>query len=93
MRNIYKVSLNDLNIPDAYEVFEAISHISRKYNEKFFLIGALARDTVFIINKQPIQRATLDIDFAVVLSHWHQYDKIMNELAAMAGFEKTREPH
>ena len=42
MKNIYKISFNDLNIPNADRIFKSIIQISRKYDKKFFLIGALA---------------------------------------------------
>jgi predicted nucleotidyltransferase len=92
MKNIYKISFNDLNIPGADQIFKSIIRISRDYDKKFFLIGALARDILLeTIHKRPVQRATLDIDFGVVLSDWHQYEEIMKGFTALAGFKKARE--
>jgi len=92
MKNIYKISFNDLNIQNAEQIFKSIVRISRDYDKKFFLIGALARDILLeVIHKRPVQRATLDIDFGVVLSGWHQYEEIMKGLAALSGFKKARE--
>ncbi|MFC2146255.1 nucleotidyl transferase AbiEii/AbiGii toxin family protein [Acidobacteriota bacterium] len=92
MKNIYKISFNDLNIPNADQIFKSIIRISREYDKNFFLIGALARDILLeAIHKRPVQRATLDIDFGVVLSDWHQYEEIMKGLTALAGFKKARE--
>ncbi len=46
-----------------------------------------------VIHGNPVRRATIDIDVAILLSDWHQYDEIMNELVKFEGFKKAREKH
>lgn len=94
MKNTYNVSFKEIKIPHTQEIVEALLRIAEKYHKKFFIIGALARDIILeVIHKNPVHRATLDIDFAILLSNWHQYDEIINDLTALKGFEKAREKH
>jgi len=90
MKNTFNVSFKEIRIPYTKEIIEALLCISEKYKKKFFIIGALARDIILeVIHKNPVHRATLDIDFAILLSNWHQYDEIMNDLTSLKGFKNS----
>ncbi len=94
MKNTYAVSYKKLSIPCVKQILTAIEKILRKYNKKFFLIGALARDIILeLIHERSVYRSTMDIDIAVLLSNWNQYDKIMHALIDSEGFSKTKEKH
>lgn len=84
MKNTYNISYENLRIPCAKQIFDAIQRTLTKYDKKFFLIGALARDIIIeVIHERHIHRATMDIDIAVLLSNWHQYDEIYEKYSSL----------
>lgn len=92
MSDIYRLSFSDFNLPGLDNVFRSIVKISEKFDLNFFLIGALARDIILEkIHNRPIYRATKDIDVAVTLSNWNQYEKIFDEFIFSEGFERAKQ--
>lgn len=56
----------------------------------FFVIGATARDIIIqeMLNTSS-RRKTRDLDLAIAVPNWQEFDKIKKNLIA-DGFEKTR---
>jgi predicted nucleotidyltransferase len=89
MRNIYQISFDDVNFKGLQEIITAIKHVAEKYDKQFMLIGALVKEILLeVIHEFQIYRKTQDIDFAIVLSDWEQYDQIVSDLLQIEGFEK-----
>jgi predicted nucleotidyltransferase len=45
------------------------------------LVGATARDLLLVhVFEQPVRRATLDVDFAVALASWEQFEALKAEV-------------
>ncbi|MCF7918379.1 MAG: nucleotidyl transferase AbiEii/AbiGii toxin family protein [Candidatus Cloacimonetes bacterium] len=76
-------------------VLKAIISVTAKYDLKFILIGAAARDILikFVYHCDIQYRATLDIDFAVMLQNWESFQNIIDDLVSQHGFEKGKEQH
>lgn len=60
----------------------------------FFVIGAAARDLLLehVYGVRPL-RATQDVDAAVAVRGWDEYERVIEELVRQHGFERGREPH
>jgi predicted nucleotidyltransferase len=60
----------------------------------FFVVGATARDYILeLFHNRPPHRMTKDIDLAVQVETWSQYDKLIKALLAAGKFAETPEKH
>lgn len=75
------------------DLLEKLTDSFRKMNHDFFIIGATARD---IIMQEMLdtssRRKTRDLDLAIAVPNWQEFDKIKNRLIA-DGFEKDKSKH
>lgn len=55
---------------------------------KFFVIGATARDIILEINGQQSGRRTQDIDIAICIDKWEQFENVSEELIKLDSFSK-----
>jgi predicted nucleotidyltransferase len=68
-----------------------ISKIFNREGIKFIVIGALARDIFFEEKKIKLDVRTKDIDFAVLLENWDEYNKMIDILKIEMGMaEESR---
>lgn len=71
----------------------AIEEAAQKSNAPFIIVGATARDIIFQhIFGLPPERATMDIDIAVRVNSWIEYDKIQSVLINSGKFERENPP-
>lgn len=69
------------------KVYELIKEVANQNNVKFFVIGATARDMVFEYGYGiPASRATRDIDLAVQVATWTEFQSLKNALIATGQF-------
>ena len=60
----------------------------------YLIIGAAARDLLLEhVYGAPPLRATRDVDAAVSVQSWDEYETVIEQLVRAYGFERTREPH
>jgi predicted nucleotidyltransferase len=58
----------------------------------FFIVGATARDILLEVHYGiGSKRATLDIDIAVFIENWEQYNHLKDELIGIKHFTPTRD--
>ena len=72
----------------------AVNHIRQCGAHDFFIVGAQARD--ILLNFQysiKTERATLDLDFGVMLESWQQYAALRRALLATGQFVESGEEH
>lgn len=70
------------------EIIQIVVTLSEKLGIHAFIVGATARDLIFeYVYGINIKRATADIDFAVAVENWEQYEKLKQ---ALIGTEKFR---
>ena len=88
-----KISSEKINNPFLVDLLEKLTDSFRRMDHDFFIIGATARDIVMqqMLNTSS-RRKTRDLDLAIAVPNWQEFDKIKNSLIA-DGFEKDKEKH
>jgi predicted nucleotidyltransferase len=72
-------------------IYALITQIAKQNNVPFFVIGATARDIIFEYAygiKAP--RGTRDIDLAVQVASWQEFQQLQNQLIATGQFSSTK---
>jgi predicted nucleotidyltransferase len=90
MSNTSNLTYRDLAIPYFLEVFQIVDEVMKVNGTPYYLIGVNATDIQLLKQGIKPSRGTKDIDFAVMVSSFHEYDKIMNGLIAR-GFNKVKD--
>jgi len=92
MRNTL-IDISDKIAPSIVNILSLIKDIAEKNKVDFFVAGATARDIILnIVYGIKVPRATNDIDFAIRIDTWEQFDSITVDLIRN-GFEKTNIVH
>jgi len=80
--------------PSTVAVFEAIHRAADKGGISFFAVGATARNMLLRYAHQiPVRRATRDIDIAVRIADWNEYNHLVNILISTGDFKPTKLGH
>jgi predicted nucleotidyltransferase len=73
------------------DIYDLIAKIANEQNVRFFVIGATARDIVFEYGYNiPAPRMTRDIDLAVQVATWAEFQSLKNALIATGQFSETK---
>lgn len=73
------------------DIYDLIAKIANQQNVRFFVIGATARDIVFEYGYNiPAPRMTRDIDLAVQVATWAEFQNLKNALIATGQFTENR---
>ena len=87
---MYKTDAGRPLNPVTLVILRTLQEVAGTYGARHFIIGATARDIlmthVFGID---VQRATRDVDFAIALENWEQFEAIKNALVALGDFTPT----
>jgi len=74
------------------ELIEKVNNVAESMSIPFFIVGATARDIIFFNGFGILTtRATNDIDLAVQIADWGQYETLKQGLIATGRFESTKE--
>ncbi|MDP2886359.1 MAG: nucleotidyl transferase AbiEii/AbiGii toxin family protein [Ignavibacteria bacterium] len=77
--------------PRIVESIRLFDECARSSSIPFFLIGATARDLIFAaVFGIPTLRRTLDIDFAVRVKEWKQYERLTASLLQSGNLQRDR---
>lgn len=89
-----RLKIESKNIdPIQLETYGAIKRVAVDQGVRFIIVGASARDLVMHhAYGAPIQRATMDIDLAVQVPDWTDFERIRDSLVR-EGYTKTDLPH
>jgi predicted nucleotidyltransferase len=90
MSNTSSLTYRDLAIPYFLEVFQVVDEVVKANGAPYYLIGVNATDIQLLKQGIKPSRGTKDIDFAVMVSSFWEYDKIMDGLIAK-GFNKVKD--
>jgi predicted nucleotidyltransferase len=72
--------------------YQVVAKISESLDIPFFVIGATARDLVLELGYNiKLTRRTRDVDFAVQVSSWEQFDRLTAKLVEEGGFQDSKE--
>lgn len=76
------------------EILQAIQLLLGEEAYDFLLIGATARDLILDgINDLGVGRKTLDVDFAIYVPEWRNYEGIIDKLLSSGMFSATEVKH
>lgn len=84
----YKISSEKIDHPLLKPLLEELIPFFEQQGVKFFVIGATARDIILEINGEQSGRRTQDIDIAITIDKWEQFEKISVELTKLDSFTK-----
>jgi predicted nucleotidyltransferase len=88
------VDISDKIPPFTVPVFEAIHSVAQNEGIPFFVIGAAARDMLLrYAYGLPVRRATRDIDIAIRVADWNEYNRLVSALISTGDFKRTRQSH
>jgi len=85
------ISSEKLNNLLLKELLAVLSTYFKSINLDFYVIGAAARDIVLTaIHGQNVKRSTADLDIAIAIPDWNEFDTIEKGLCRLEGIEKSR---
>ena len=85
------LNISDKIEPEHKTALLKINDILLRLDVPFFIVGALARDFVMeFLHNVKAPRMTMDVDLAVRIESWDNYEKIQKNLMAN-GFKRSRE--
>ena len=89
MNSTYNISSEQLNNPLLKELLTKLTEFFQKIETDYYVIGATARDLVLhnVYGSQP-DRKTFDLDIAIAITDWEQFDTIVELLPKEADFSK-----
>jgi predicted nucleotidyltransferase len=91
MSDISNQTYRDLAIPYFIEVFKIVDEVLKANDAPYYLIGVTATDIQLLKEGIKPSRGTKDIDFAVMVSSFAEYEKIKNDLVEK-GFNPVKDP-
>ncbi len=78
---VFNIAKKDLENDALYDTLQALYGVFNKLNIDIIAIGAVARDVYLkILNVNRSDRVTTDLDIAIALKDWHQFDVVKEEL-------------
>jgi predicted nucleotidyltransferase len=73
--------------PIALTILQAVKRAAQESNIATMIVGATARDILLThVYGLPVQRATRDVDFAIAVKDWAQFEYLKATLASIDGF-------
>lgn len=86
------ISSEKLNNPLLKELLSKLTSYFSSIHSDFYVIGATARDIILTaVHEQEIKRSTSDLDIAIAIPDWAQFESISTGLCQIDGFEKSKE--
>lgn len=88
----YNISSENLNNPLLKDLLKELNDFFDSLGINFYVIGATARD-IILSNLHDLvpERKTADLDVAIAISDWYQFESIEKNLPRKEGFEKSKE--
>jgi predicted nucleotidyltransferase len=88
----YNISSDNLNNPLLKDLLKELNSFFGNVNVDFYVIGATARD-IILSNLHDLvpDRKTDDLDIAIAISDWNQFQSIEENLPKKDGFTKSEE--
>lgn len=84
----YNISSSKLQHPLLKPILEKLTSYFSGMDVQFYVIGATARDIIMSVHGEKARRATRDLDIAIAISNWEQYDKVEEGILKIEGFKK-----
>lgn len=84
----YKVESKNIEHPLLKPVLEELIPVFGKRGIKFYVIGAVARDIILDLHNEKSNRVTMDLDLAIAISHWDDFENISADILSLPNFTK-----
>lgn len=84
----YNISSKNIDHPLLKPILEDLIPVFEKMRIKFFLIGAVARDILMDLSGEKPGRATMDLDIAIAIDKWEEFEILSDEITCLPNFEK-----
>ena len=85
---VYNISSKNIDHPLLRPILEELIPVFEKMQIKFFLIGAVARDILMDLSGEKPGRATMDLDIAIAIDKWEEFEQLSDEITGLPNFEK-----
>ncbi len=88
----YNISSENLNNPLLKDLLKELNDFFGNINVDFYVIGATARDIILSnLHDLAPERKTDDLDIAIAITDWSQFQSIEESLPEINGFTKSKE--
>lgn len=84
----YSISSEKLEHPLLKKLLDELVPVFQKLGIKFFVIGATARDIIMELHGEKSGRRTQDIDIAIAVNKWEEFEIIEKEILQLSNFKK-----
>ena len=86
----YHILSKELSNPELKSILQALNSFFQSKEIDFYIVGATARD-ILLTNLYGLipERKTMDIDIAIAISDWKEFEIIERELPQREYFEKN----
>lgn len=84
----YKVSSKNIDHPLLKPILEELIPVLEKKKIKFYIIGAVARDILMEISGETPGRRTMDLDIAIAIDKWEEFQELSEGITALENFSK-----
>ena len=86
-----QISSEKLNNPLLKELLSKLTNYFSSIHSDFYIIGATTRDIILTaVHEQEVKRSTSDLDIAIAIPDWAQFEAISTGLCQIDGFEKSK---
>lgn len=83
-----KITSENIEHPLLKPVLEELIPVFKQRGITFYLIGAVARDIILELNQEKSQRVTMDLDIAIAVDHWEDFENLSEDIIALPNFTK-----
>jgi predicted nucleotidyltransferase len=85
-----KIRLDHQLNPIEMRILEEVTRIAKENSIDCIVVGAMARDILLThLYGMPVQRATADVDFAVAVQNWEEFEMLKNILLQVPKFHPS----
>ncbi|MEK6493136.1 nucleotidyl transferase AbiEii/AbiGii toxin family protein [Myroides odoratimimus] len=84
----YNISSEKLEHPLLKKLLDELIPVFQKLEIKFFVIGATARDIIMELHGEKSGRRTQDIDIAIAVDKWEEFETIEKAIVQLPDFKK-----
>ncbi len=84
----FKITSENIEHPLLKPVLEELIPVFQHRGITFYLIGAVARDIILELNKEKSHRVTMDLDIAIAVDQWEDFESLSDDIIALPNFTK-----
>jgi len=84
----YNISSDNFQHPLLKPILEKLTAYFSEEEIHFYVIGATARNIIMQIHNERSGRTTRDLDIAIAISNWDEFQKVENGIINIDGFKK-----